>query len=196
MTWKAIVFVVLIFCYLMTGDRKTCAQTSTPGHASINEAQALVQQAQHVCANTPEHRQFDFWIGEWEVRNSEGQAGAGQAVGTSSIQRIIDSCVVYENYSEGEDFTGKSFNFYDPTLRKWRQTWVDNTARVSEFVGEYKDGAMRFEGESHLPNGAKVLRHMTLFNLGPDRVRQLSEASRDGGKTWRVNYDYTYVRKK
>jgi len=36
---------------------------------------------------------------------------------------------------------------------------------------------------------------MTLFNLGPDRVRQLSEQTVDGGKTWSTQYDFIYIRK-
>lgn len=164
--------------------------------ARFKELAAQAKANAHPCTTKQEYHQFDFWLGAWDVQDSTGQPGAGQTLAASNIQRIIDSCVVYENYAEGNDFSGKSFNFYDANLHKWRQTWVDNTGRISEFIGEYKEGAMRFAGESHLPDGTKVLRHMTLFNLGADRVRQLSEASVDGGQTWQVNYDYTYVRKK
>lgn len=66
---------------------------------------------------------------------------------------------------------------------------------MSEFAGEYKDGAMRYEGETHRQSGAKVLRRMIVYDLGPDRVRQYSERSTDGGKTWGVAYDFIYVRK-
>jgi hypothetical protein len=55
---------------------------------------------------------------------------------------------------------------------------------------------MRYEGESHLQGGGKVLRRLTFFNLGADRVRQFSERSTDGGKTWTIGYDFTYIRKK
>ena len=32
-------------------------------------------------------------------------------------------------------------------------------------------------------------------SLGPDRVRQFSQGSKDDGKTWSVEYDSTYLRK-
>jgi tetratricopeptide (TPR) repeat protein len=144
----------------------------------------------HPCMYQPEYKQFDFWVGDWEV--SDG----GQKVAASSIQRIVENCIIYENYVESDGYVGKSFNFYDGTLHKWRQTWVDGIGRASEFVGEFKDGAMRFEGESHLSDGTKILRRMTLFNLNPTQVRQLSHASKDNGKTWYVNYDYIYTRTK
>ena len=150
---------------------------------------AVVARLTNPCANQTEYKQFDFWVGEWVVTSE------GQQVATSSIQRIVNSCIIFENYSQADGYLGKSFNFFDAHLHKWRQTWVDGTGFVSEFAGEFKDGAMRFEGESHLADGSKVLRHMTLFKLGTDRVRQLSEVSTDDGKTWRVNYDFIYTRK-
>jgi hypothetical protein len=137
-----------------------------------------------------EHKQFDFWIGEWNVQNSQGQP-----VGTSSIQRIENGCIIQENWIGGQGGTGKSLNFYDSSLHKWRQTWADSSGGVSEFAGEYKNSAIRFEGESHAPNGTRTFRRLTFFNLGPDRVRQFSEASNDEGKTWTVDYDFTYVRR-
>jgi tetratricopeptide (TPR) repeat protein len=142
------------------------------------------------CSTRPEYKQFDFWVGEWDVSTG------GQPVATSSIQRIVEGCVIFENYTQADGYVGKSFNFFDSQLGRWRQTWVDGGGRVSEFSGVFKDGEMRFEGESHLADGAKVMRHMTFFNLGPDKVRQRSEVSTDGGKTWNVNYDFIYTRKR
>ena len=141
------------------------------------------------CSAKSEHRQFDFWVGDWDVLDDD------QKVAESSIQRIIDGCVIYENYTQADGYTGKSFNFYDSHLRKWRQTWVDANGMASEFVGEFKEGVLRYEGESHFPDGKKALRRMTFFRLETDRVRQYSEISRDDGKTWHPHYDLIYVRK-
>jgi hypothetical protein len=142
------------------------------------------------CASQPQYKQFDFWVGEWEVTSE------GRKVGDSSIQRIVGGCIIYENYAQPDGYLGKSFNFFDAHLGKWRQTWVDAVGNMSEFVGEYKDGAMRYEGETHRQRGEKVLRRMSVYNLGSDRVRQYSERSTDGGKTWSVAYDFIYLRKK
>jgi hypothetical protein len=162
-----------------------CAQTNpTPMGKPNDDAKTSP------CVFNQEHRQFDFWVGEWDVMNKD------KKIATSSIQRIVSDCIIFENYSQQDGYTGKSFNFYDAALGKWRQTWVDRMGSVSEFVGEVKDNAMRFEGETHRRDGVKVLRRMTLFNLGAERVRQYSERSLDGGKTWSVAYDFTYLRRK
>ena len=73
---------------------------------------------------------------------------------------------------------------------------MDSAGNVSEFAGEYRAGAMRFEGESHRRDGRTLLRRMQVFNTGADAVRQTSEASTDGGKTWAALYDFTYKRKR
>jgi hypothetical protein len=163
---------------------------SLRGDQRFKEVLATVDKLSHPCLNQPEYKALDFLVGEWAVTSD------GQRVADSSIQRIVDGCIIFENYSQMDGFTGKSFNFFDATLHRWRQTWVDGAGRASEFSGEYKDGAMRFEGESHLQDGTKVLRHMTIFNLDPAHVRQLSEASTDDGKTWHVTYDFLYTRSK
>jgi hypothetical protein len=72
---------------------------------------------------------------------------------------------------------------------------VDSTGNSSEFAGELRDGAMRFEGESHAASGKRIYRRLTFTPLSHDSVRQRSEASLDG-KTWKVNYDYTYLRRR
>jgi len=37
---------------------------------------------------------------------------------------------------------------------------------------------------------------MTFYNLGSDNVRQTTETSSDGGKTWTQVWDGLYVRRK
>ena len=87
-------------------------------------------------------------------------------------------------------------NTYNGVTKQWQQFWVGQGGDLSEFSGVYKDNAMRFTGKTSLPDGTLILRRLTFFNLEPGHVRQFSEVSNDGGKTWSVGYDFNYVRKK
>lgn len=158
--------------------------------ARFKEVATKAEHAARPCAFQPEYRQFDFWVGEWDVTM------LGQPAGTSSIQSIIDGCVIFENWTGAGGGTGKSFNFYDSALGKWRQVWVSSNGGVLDFFGEYREGQMRYTGEAAGPNGTKILQRLTFFNLAPDRVRQFWEQSSDGGKTWTVAFDGTYARRK
>ena len=142
------------------------------------------------CASLPEARQFDFWVGRWEVRDT-----SGRIAGTNEIQLILGDCVLLENWTGARGVTGKSLNTFNKSKRKWQQTWVDDHGEVIEFVdGEYKDGAMRFRSESREPDGKLSLRRLSFHNLGKDKVRQLCVQSLDGGHTWTPEYDLTYSR--
>lgn len=140
---------------------------------------------------SPESRQFDFWVGEWEILKN----GTTDIAGISSVQLILGNCVVLENYTN-KAFTGKSFNIYNAGLKKWQQFWVDNTGASIEFIGEFKDGAMKFMGEGISPTGEKSLHRMTFTPMSEGRVRQFLEDSKDNGKTWTASYDGIYVKKK
>jgi hypothetical protein len=88
------------------------------------------------CASTPANRQFDFWLGEWNVETTQGGVPAGQ----SRIELILGDCVVQENWqSDGNPYSGKSYNMYNAALKRWEQYWVDNSAGHF-FYGGLKDG--------------------------------------------------------
>ncbi|HST24301.1 MAG TPA: tetratricopeptide repeat protein [Blastocatellia bacterium] len=159
--------------------------------ARFKESVALADRTTRPCEFASEYKQFDFWVGEWNVETTQGQPA-----GKNIIERMEQGCVLMENWTGAAGGTGKSINFYNASTGKWRQTWVDSTGNVAEYEGEYKDGAMRFDGNPVTTNGKKTLRRLTLSSQGPDRVRQLFEQSADDGKTWTPQYDLIYVRKK
>lgn len=158
--------------------------------ARFKETLALGERLTKPCLYAAENRSFDFWVGEWDVQVN------GQQAGTNSVQRILDGCVIFENWTSARGGTGKSFNFYNASKRKWQQTWVDSTGNVLELAGNYSDGKMLFTSETVQPDGSRMLQRLTFFNLSPERVRQFWEQSTDGGKTWTVAFDGMYIRKK
>jgi tetratricopeptide (TPR) repeat protein len=146
------------------------------------------------CAYAKENRQFDFWLGEWAVSTTQGDVPAG----TSKIELILEDCVVLENWkSLNNPYSGKSYNIYDQALKRWEQYWVDSAGGNIFFHGELgKDGVMDYWTDDIPQNtGPNLRRHLQFIPMGPDKVRQFSRGSVDGGKTWSVEYDFTYVRK-
>ena len=136
-----------------------------------------------------EHRQFDFWLGDWDV------TVGGQMAGTNSIQLILSDCVLLENWTGAKGGTGKSFNLFNAARGKWQQTWVDNSGNVLELYGEFKNGVMQLTGET-VSNGKKALQRITWHPLEKDKVRQHWEQSQDDGKTRSTAFDGLYTRKK
>ena len=150
-----------------------------------------VKRNERPCAYTAENRQFDFWLGEWDVVVTNG----GTPAGTSKIELILGDCVVQENWTGGS--SGKSYNIYNQSLKRWEQYWVDSVGGNIFFYGELKGGVMDYWTDAiPQPDGTKLKRHLQFFKMGPDTVRQFSQGSTDDGQTWHVEYDFTYNRKK
>lgn len=162
------------------------------------EFKALIEQARHnqaPCESRPESRQFDFWIGDWDVVTTREHARAG----TSHIERTLGSCVIWENWTSGgdSDYAGKSYNVYNDGERRWEQFWVDNQGGMIHFTGMRSDNVMDFRtAEVPQPDGSRLQRHLRFFRVDADTVRQLSEATKDAGRSWQVEYDFTYLRKR
>lgn len=142
------------------------------------------------CKASPEFRQFDFWIGEWEVKTPQGQPA-----GTSSVQLILGQCIILENWTGGSGTSGKSFNIYDTNDKKWHQTWVDDKGTHTHYIGALQDGKMVIVADT-IVAGKKTLAKMTFSKLPNGDVRQFGENSTDDGKTWVTAFDLFYSRKK
>jgi len=176
---------------VMSSDPHLAALRSDPRFAKLLEQ---AKKNQRPCAYTAENRQFDFWLGEWSVTTTQGAVPAGD----SRIELILEDCVVQENWkSQNSPYSGKSYNIYNQALKRWEQYWVDNTGGNIFFYGGLKDGVLDYwTDEIPQPSGPALKRHLQFIPMGPDRVRQFSRGSTDGGKTWNVEYDFTYTRKK
>lgn len=109
-----------------------------------------------------------------------------------------NGCVVRESWKPLSGGGGESFNMYDRSHDQWRQTWVDAFGNQQDYRGKLEGKNLVYYGDLPAPPGQTGRQHtrLTFFNVGPDSVRQFSERSTDGGKTWTVNYDLTYTRRK
>lgn len=147
------------------------------------------------CAADANYHAFDFWIGEWDVQPTGAQRGPIGSGSTSVIERQLDGCVIQENWlPQGGVGAGKSFNMYNSVTKNWEQYYVDTRGTITHYKGTFHpDGNLYYEADQF---GSSNKIRMTFFNQGPNQVRQLGHVSTDGGKTWVVTFDLTYVRKK
>lgn len=155
--------------------------------------------------SAPEHRQFDFWIGEWDVVPNPATAApatpppsSGQKPASNRVTKGHGGCVLIENWTASGQ-TGQSFNIYDRTSRRWHQTWVDNGGGLHQYWGSLEGGNMVFYGEVPLGPASRLAGRrrvrLTFFPMGPDKVRQFSESLNMDG-TWSTGYDLIYTRRR
>lgn len=135
-----------------------------------------------VDCSSPDHRAFDFWIGEWDVYSP-----AGEKVGENTIERIEEGCALRERWRSASGGTGRSLNYYDASTGKWYQTWVASSGRPLRLVGGPEGDAMVMEMET------PAVHHRITWSPNDDAsVRQHWEISRDAGETWETGFDGEY----
>lgn len=136
-------------------------------------------------------REFDFWVGAWNVLGP-----TGDAAGTNRITRELDGCALEESWTDQSGGRGRSLNTYDAVANEWHQLWMDASGLNLRLTGKL-DGTTLTESGTRPKSfgGPVVFERIAWTPLAPDRVRQTWEASEDSGKTWVTAFEGTYERK-
>jgi hypothetical protein len=154
------------------------------------------------CASA-EHRQFDFWIGEWDVairaRQSPTATTWGEAKGTQHIEAILGGCAIAEHFAaEGpaQPWAGKSYSAWQPQLGKWRQTWVDDGGSYIALTGGVENGVMTLYGEPRTgKDGTSFQMRMVFQNVTASSLLWEWQRSTDEWKTSTVMMAIDYKRR-
>src|ERR1051325_8984748 len=95
------ILLVAILLPLLTGPANVAGQSQTSSPPAPP------------CEAQSEYKQFDFWVGTWNVEDTKGNA-----VGKTVIERLERGCILMENWTGLKGGTGKSINFYDNASHK------------------------------------------------------------------------------
>jgi hypothetical protein len=60
------------------------------------------------CA-APVYRQFDFWVGDWDVF----EVGGSIQVAHARVDIVLDGCVLRKDYQASHGYKGQSFTIYE-----------------------------------------------------------------------------------
>jgi len=91
---------------------------------------------------TPVHGQFDFWAGEWEVFNAQGQK-----VGENSIIKLEKNCILSEHWRSTQGGSGRSYNYYNRQDSTWNQVWIDSFGGHLELKGQGNENTMTLKSK-------------------------------------------------
>ena len=153
------------------------------------------------CAQTPSptppprceaavYRQFDFWIGEWDVFNP-----AGDWIGASAVTREEGGCLLIERWTSAKGNTGQSYNFYDPSRGQWRQVWLSAT-ELTDYAGALNaQGEMMLEGDLQVSGGYGGRSRGTWTSNADGSVRQRFENYDTAKSDWVENFNGLYRKK-
>ena len=133
---------------------------------------ALSDAAPTACA-APEARQFDFWLGKWEIQQKIRQRDGTwlSLPARTSVASVLDGCALLERwegdvkfYWEGmeavERMEGLSVRSYDPEAGQWCIHWMDSRhPRFGPpFCGRFAEGRGDFHQKRTTPAGVREMR--------------------------------------
>lgn len=186
-------FVVLIFVFLVF-TLMTTAQNEKSEAKNCSEK---------------EHRQFDFWLGDWSIKQKILKADGKwfEADAETSVKPALDGCALVENWSgevlffwEGmktpETIKGLSVRAYNAKTKKWTINWMDT--RGLEF-GAHAGGFTESKGEFFRtvknPDGNEMKTRITFSDITKSSVHWDLAVSSDSGETWRTLWIMAMTRK-
>jgi hypothetical protein len=171
---KSLISILLIGLLFAAGT--SCAQAAAP---------------QFPCEDNKRFDEFDFWVGEWDVRGV-----AGKLAGNNVISKSHNGCVLIENWTSASGGTGMSINYFDHAKEEWVQVWNSGNGSQIDIRGGLTADGMLLVGTIHYVASNTTQPFRGLWTALPDgRVRQFFEISSDEGKTWTTWFDGYYTRK-
>ncbi|WP_164116379.1 hypothetical protein [Sphingorhabdus sp. Alg239-R122] len=149
--------------------------------------------AQTPPCDTPEHKQFNFWLGTWDVT----PAGRDAPSATNILTSEHLGCVVSEDYTTKGGYTGMSMSFYDAARKVWHQTWIGRDGGALFIEGGLNDKGEMVLGDKGMAHKAKdaPISRVTWTPNADGSVRQHWQSSQDDGTTWTTVFDGLYTKK-
>lgn len=193
-----------ILAVVMTACTPAKEPASTQGSSTATTAAAASTAATtnaKPCAEA-EHRQMDFWVGEWTLalraRTSIDSNDWTDANGTNRITSTLHDCVIEERFEAdgpGPAWAGHSVSQLVASDGKWHQTWVDDQGGYITLVGT-KEGAdiVLVAPPRIIASGATQQMRMVYTDIKPDSLTWRWEGTRDAGKTWQPTLVIAYTR--
>lgn len=170
---------VSVFCVFLLIAKST-------GFTSATAHSPQAGQPTPPCASS-EYRQFDFWVGDWDVFEGSSPSPVARA----HVDRILDGCVIREDYQSTDGLKGESFSIYDASRKVWHQTWVTNRGQLLIIEGNLEDRAMVLAGIDRASSGEERYVRGTWKQV-EGGVRESAVRSIDGGKAWKPWFDLMF----
>lgn len=141
-------------------------------------------------------RQFDFWLGDWNVRNRHANPDGSWRDGglaKARVNKVLGGKAILEQWTgQGSlGLRGFSLRTYDAEQKRWEIVLNWHSGAPSSFsymVGNFEDE----RGEFFPPSGPKRTRFT--FSKAKKNSCQWDQALSADGKQWRTNWIMSFTR--
>ncbi len=153
-----------------------------------------------------QHRQFDFWIGTWDVNLRQRQpdfSWKDWKKSKAQIYSILDGRAILELWEEKGSATpvqtiiGYSLRYFDEEQNKWI-LWLNwpgvNRSGSSSLSGQFRHGRGEFFSRRQVTDSTSVISRYSFVDISKEKFRWDDAYSRDEGNTWSNNWIMEFTR--
>ena len=143
-----------------------------------------------------ELRQFDFWVGDWECAGKmlQGPEKWQETKARNTIRKILGGKVIEENFRM-VGLNGRSVSVYNPSQKRWFQTWVDDGGGYIPLSGAM-DGKKMILNTRPAPGNPSAYSRMVFSDITRNGFLWRWEGTKDDGRNWTLNWELHYTRVK
>ncbi|MEQ6123087.1 hypothetical protein AAON49_02660 [Pseudotenacibaculum sp. MALMAid0570] len=158
---------------------------------SVTTVSTMDAQTKKAPCDTEKHNEFNFWVGDWNVYNTQGKL-----IGTNKILKMQSNCVMQENWeSKTSPNKGTSYNYVNLTDGSWNQVWVDNSGYSLVLKGNLIEGKMVLKSELVKGQKGEYYNRVTWTPNKDGSVTQLWEFVSTKGKVIQEAFRGIYKKK-
>ncbi len=156
----------------------------------------------------PEARQFDFWIGDWDIHNRhrnpqtpEDPTWFDTGGATNRVYAILDGCAIVEHWMGRLVFAtihGFSVRAYDPDKEQWVLVlhWPGATGGAfSTLEGVFRHGRGEFFSAFTNAQGQHLDNRFSFSDITPTSFRWDSATSTDSRLSWTPGWIMEFTRR-
>jgi hypothetical protein len=165
--------------------------------AMLMQSFAYAQGLSHApdqCRNDERFRAADFMLGQWLVYGKNHRA-----IANVEMRSVLNGCAIQQTWTVVEGKTGNVVGLmsFSPIVNDWIYAFATDYANNNYFVGHAaKVGEFLYSTEVKQADGRSRLRQWSLALQPSGEVIEKSVGSDDGGKSWRDEYELTWVKKR
>ena len=152
-------------------------------------------------------RQFDFWLGEWDVNNRHRRPDSDDPIwyetglAHTHVWPVVGGCGIVEHWDGALTFDrviGFSVRTFDPVREMWELVllWPSaNRPVFATFEGQFRHGRGEFDAGSVDAHDRPQTTRISFADIRPDAFRWDLSLSGDSGITWRTTWIMEFTRR-
>lgn len=144
----------------------------------------------------PGRLQYQFLIGEWDIKVSKYYVPAGGLKEDRTARQkveykdngkmIVDQWTGFDALTKKQDFYGITLRTYSEETQRWQNVFLGSNQKVdsSSFISEWKNNEMHGAGQYEVEGLGTIKYKLKFFNITKNSYEWEEMLSKDDGKNW------------